>query len=280
MKRQKRLKESVYEIIYDYTSEEGYEETNNVEEFEGTWSELQDYIKQMRRNGCYNIDANEVYEESYTKNDSRKRKTRGLNRFMEGFGLEDAPGLYRRIYKIIRDNHINAEVLDTDDSDDYGFATISIDGDWKHDHLRLRYLLEKAFDTVIWRETKHYPSDDDCYEAEYKVYVADPKDTVSFEESYHINEELSLDDKRFREAVRFCDSTVEDLADELWRRHIQLDDAIDCIKRFYERGIGRRSLLANIKSHIDDGDLEDVIEDVYFTKEEEMNSMKRYFGRV
>ena len=59
-----KVKESLYEIIYDYTSEEGYEETNNVEEFKGSWTELQDYIKQMRRNGCYNIDASEVYEES------------------------------------------------------------------------------------------------------------------------------------------------------------------------------------------------------------------------
>lgn len=58
------VKESVYEITYDYTSEEGYEETDNVEQFEGTWSDLQDYIKQMRRNGCYNIDASEIYEES------------------------------------------------------------------------------------------------------------------------------------------------------------------------------------------------------------------------
>lgn len=55
-----RINESVYEIIYDYTSEEGYEENNNVEQFEGTWTDLQDYLKQMRRNGCYNISANEI----------------------------------------------------------------------------------------------------------------------------------------------------------------------------------------------------------------------------
>ena len=98
--------------------------------------------------------------------------------FHEGFGIEDAPGLYRRIYNIIRGNHINAEIIDTDDNDDYGFAKISIDGDWKHDHLRLKYLLEQAFDTVIWREINTYPSDSDSYEAEYQVYLADPKDNA------------------------------------------------------------------------------------------------------
>lgn len=60
----KRLSESVYEILYDYDDESGEIYRNNSETFEGTWSDLQDYIKQMRRNGCYNIDANEVYEES------------------------------------------------------------------------------------------------------------------------------------------------------------------------------------------------------------------------
>ncbi len=98
--------------------------------------------------------------------------------FREGFGIEDDPGLYRRIYNIIRDNHINAEIIDTDDSDDYGFAEISIDGDWKHDHLRLKYLLEQEFDTVIWREINTYPSDSDSYEAEYQIYLADPKDST------------------------------------------------------------------------------------------------------
>lgn len=47
----------MYEIIYDYTDDSGYECCNNVETFEGTWDELQAYIRDMRRNGCYNISA-------------------------------------------------------------------------------------------------------------------------------------------------------------------------------------------------------------------------------
>lgn len=42
----------MYEIIYDYD-----DERNIVEIFEGSWSELQDYIKKMRETGCYHIDA-------------------------------------------------------------------------------------------------------------------------------------------------------------------------------------------------------------------------------
>lgn len=47
----------LYEIIYDYTDESGFEAKNCVEEFEGTWLELKAYIKKPRQNGCYNITA-------------------------------------------------------------------------------------------------------------------------------------------------------------------------------------------------------------------------------
>lgn len=46
-----------YEIIYDYSDEYGYEYCNNKETFCGDWFELQNVIKQMRKNGCYNITA-------------------------------------------------------------------------------------------------------------------------------------------------------------------------------------------------------------------------------
>ena len=42
----------MYEIIYDYEDERNIRET-----FEGSWTELQEYIKKMRETGCYNISA-------------------------------------------------------------------------------------------------------------------------------------------------------------------------------------------------------------------------------
>lgn len=47
----------MYEIVYDYE-----DERNLVETFEGSWHELQDHIKQMRRDGCYNIVATDIKE--------------------------------------------------------------------------------------------------------------------------------------------------------------------------------------------------------------------------
>lgn len=52
-----------YEIIYDYCSDDGYEEHNIKENFCGGWNELQKYLKDMRSNGCYNIDATCIDEE-------------------------------------------------------------------------------------------------------------------------------------------------------------------------------------------------------------------------
>ena len=52
----------MYLIIYDYTDEEGNEELNIHEDFHGDWDELKEYIKQMKRNGCYNIEATAIEE--------------------------------------------------------------------------------------------------------------------------------------------------------------------------------------------------------------------------
>lgn len=51
----------LYEIVYDWcgSSDEfdSGEASNCFEEFVGTWTELQDYIREMKKNGCYNIVA-------------------------------------------------------------------------------------------------------------------------------------------------------------------------------------------------------------------------------
>lgn len=49
-----------YEIIYDY-SDEWSDSINLVEYFEGSFSELQEYLKQMRKNDCYNITWSYLY---------------------------------------------------------------------------------------------------------------------------------------------------------------------------------------------------------------------------
>lgn len=47
----------MYEITYDYEDERSIREP-----FEGDWFELQSYIKEMRKSGCYNIDAASLEE--------------------------------------------------------------------------------------------------------------------------------------------------------------------------------------------------------------------------
>ena len=50
---------SEFEIVYDYCGE--YDEDYNIREtFYGSWFELQDYLKRMKENGCYNIDVAEI----------------------------------------------------------------------------------------------------------------------------------------------------------------------------------------------------------------------------
>lgn len=48
----------MYEIIYDFCSEYS-DEHNLYETFVGSFDELQDYLKTMKRNGCYNISVSD-----------------------------------------------------------------------------------------------------------------------------------------------------------------------------------------------------------------------------
>ncbi len=53
--------ESRYEIIYDY--DDGVLEQKNIHEtLTGSWTELQDHIREIRADGCYNISANAISE--------------------------------------------------------------------------------------------------------------------------------------------------------------------------------------------------------------------------
>lgn len=65
----------MYEITYSWDSGNyaGCMTYLEAETFIGTWSELQAYIKQMKRNGCYHIEAtyiptDEEIEEGYYEN--------------------------------------------------------------------------------------------------------------------------------------------------------------------------------------------------------------------
>ena len=54
----------MYELIYDYCDD--YSDEHNIYEvFDGSWTELQDYIKQMKANGCYAISATYIGNDEY-----------------------------------------------------------------------------------------------------------------------------------------------------------------------------------------------------------------------
>ena len=50
----------MYKIFYDYTDLGGYEWRNCQDSYDGDFAGLQEIIKNMRLNGCYNIDVTEV----------------------------------------------------------------------------------------------------------------------------------------------------------------------------------------------------------------------------
>lgn len=53
-------KKQVYVIVYDEHDDWAGECCNLETSFDGTWQELQQYIKDMRKDGCYNISATSI----------------------------------------------------------------------------------------------------------------------------------------------------------------------------------------------------------------------------
>lgn len=50
---------SKYEVIYDYDN--GYDEEKDIlEEFEGTYLDLQNFIKYLKKSGAYHINATSI----------------------------------------------------------------------------------------------------------------------------------------------------------------------------------------------------------------------------
>ena len=53
---------SVYEITYNYVCEDEDTDERNIKiQFEGSYADLQEYIKEMERGGCFIIDTACIY---------------------------------------------------------------------------------------------------------------------------------------------------------------------------------------------------------------------------
>lgn len=55
-------------------------------------------------------------------------------------------------------------------------AILCVDGDWKHEHLASKNILEKYFDCEIEHVPNDYPACDDCFYAEYLITFQGIKD--------------------------------------------------------------------------------------------------------
>lgn len=66
--------------------------------------------------------------------------------------------------RFLRQNNLYCDCYDKSER----LISIEIEGDWKHEHLRLKWILEeKGYECIkVYEE----PSDDDCYFARYCVY--------------------------------------------------------------------------------------------------------------
>jgi hypothetical protein len=72
---------------------------------------------------------------------------------------QDLNVLCDRVEKALYDNHIYYEAV----YEDNGYLVIDVDGDWKHDHLRVRWFLQENFPFLSYEFTNSRDYSDDCY---------------------------------------------------------------------------------------------------------------------
>ena len=120
-----KISEDVYEITYDYDDEWSGCGTSS-ETFEGSWSELQDYIKQLRASGCYNIDAacvDDCYESYSGLNESSEEIARKL--------FVSLVKLYPYGYSVLNDGNFVCKIAAKDDEDAIRQFNDFLKTDWK-----------------------------------------------------------------------------------------------------------------------------------------------------
>ena len=219
----RKLKESVYSVTYCYDDEWSGSGCSE-EEFEGSWLELQDYISRLKANGYYNINASFLYDEDDVYDESVQKSGKNLNEDFDDkqysidnilAWLQDAGSKGAR--KIT--DFFGKGIILSDDTESF-LQTQPVEA-----LVEFEKEVGIDFDSVFGR------LDRDGY-LESKQNVA----------TIRIQEELSVDDEEFKEAVKDCDGSVDSLAFELWKRYIPLEDAISSIKSYYENGKGRISL--------------------------------------
>lgn len=96
------LNESKYEIVYDFTDFGGDESEGVREVFEGSWDELRAYIENMKKEGCYNIEATCI-------DDCTPEKEEQITEGYTQFEIDDE---YEKVIEDIVDR------LDDDEKDD------------------------------------------------------------------------------------------------------------------------------------------------------------------
>ena len=81
----------------------------------------------------------------------------------------DIQTMEKSIHKFMMENHINGEIVDYNEQTKMIAVEITR-GDWKHDHLRMDYFMQRTYDirSIITQTTEEDGSD--CYSAIHYYY--------------------------------------------------------------------------------------------------------------
>lgn len=76
---------------------------------------------------------------------------------------------HKKIYDLMRENHLHGDVYE-----DFGILCIEVNwGDWKHDHLRLDWVMKENFNILLSAEEVTEEDGSDCYSAIHKYVIGE-----------------------------------------------------------------------------------------------------------
>ncbi len=77
--------------------------------------------------------------------------------------------MQKRITEVMMENHINGDIVDYNTQTKM-IAVEIIRGDWKHDHLRMDYFMQRAYDIRSIQTQTTEEDGSDCYSAIHYYY--------------------------------------------------------------------------------------------------------------
>ena len=181
--------ENLYQTLRLYSGEDGENKYKGYSEAYRNFLlnkgfKLIKYPNKAEGNGYSYIILDDSIIKSIKNIDEKSESSESLNEEYAYRSMDALHELDREIEDYLNQNNFHGfiDLYDINPNDEpVPSITYHIDGDWKHEHLRFKYLVKEFLnskDIVHMITEREYPSDSDSYEADYTIHLMKHEDDI------------------------------------------------------------------------------------------------------